>query len=61
METIDLLANAVNILNEYIIIDEDGGLSIAHLCLMDMASAKLEQEGYSQVTKHHVPVWTKDT
>ena len=61
MKTIELLANTLNVLTEYIATDENGGLSEGEQRWFDMATAKLEQEGYTQVTRHHVPVWTKDT
>ncbi len=58
METIELLAQVVNLLNE-ILIDDDLAISDCDKQLwLDMAEAKLEQDGYSIIP--YSSIWAKD-
>ena len=49
METIELLAQTVNILNAFLVETELTIIDDDNQCWLDMVEAKLEQEGYSMI------------
>tara|TARA_R110002111_G_scaffold44030_1_gene80240 strand:+ start:4439 stop:4618 length:180 start_codon:yes stop_codon:yes gene_type:complete len=59
METIELLAQTVNILNALLIEDDLVITDDDKQSWLDMAEAKLEQEGYSVIP--FSSIWAKDT
>lgn len=59
METIELLAQTVNTLNDLLIEDDLAIVDDDKQSWLDMAEAKLEQEGYSVIP--FSSRWAKDT